>query len=83
MKTDIFTFSIAIQYLTQFLFMIRFTKSNTGEDTEWSTSEMELTFLTGLEICLALVMNKLMNWIRTVCRTGGRADEGNLERVYA
>jgi hypothetical protein len=69
--------------------MISFTKSNTGEDTEWSTSEMELAFVTGLEICLVLkltlfyntVLNKLINGIRTVCRTGSRRVEGNLERV--
>ena len=53
MKTDIDTFSIAIQYLTHFRFMTNFTKSSTKEDTEWSTSEMDLAFVRELEICLA------------------------------
>jgi hypothetical protein len=71
--------------------MISFTKSSIEKDTERSTSEMELAFVTGLEICLALkltlfyntVLNKLINGIRTVCRTGSRRVEGNLEMVYA
>ena len=47
--------------------MISFTKSSTEEDTEWSNSEMDLAFVRGLEIYLALKLTLFYNIVILMC----------------